>query len=156
MTDHQRARWARVCTTAGWLFLLAYLGLVAGLVRRAAAIKQASFDDGVWGQRVETVSFAALPQTLVVLVPAAAAVAVGSVVGGAVVDRGVIWLAQLARALIGLCYVVAAAGAIGIMAIFFRSPDSIGDVDALFSRLGGILMSIAMVRILNEAEATPR
>ena len=73
MSDDEAIRWARATGLAGWLFLLAYLGVVTGQVRRAASLSSASFDDGLWWQRVETISFAAIPQNLIVLVPAAAA-----------------------------------------------------------------------------------
>ena len=57
---------------AGWLFLIGYLFIVAFQVRRAVSISEASFEDGLWWQRIEQISSAAIPQNLVVLAPATA------------------------------------------------------------------------------------
>ena len=73
MSDDDAIGWARATGFAGWAFLLAYLGVVTGIVRRAAALSDSSFEDGLWWQRVEIISFAALPQNLIVIVPAVAA-----------------------------------------------------------------------------------
>ena len=154
MGDDDAIRWARAASVAGWMFLLAYLGVVTGLVRRAASTKTGSFEDGLWWQRVETISFAAMPQNLVVLAPAVAAAAVGTVVSRRVIDPSVILLHQLVRVAAGTCYVVIVIGAFGIAGVFFRNPDNVNDVTALLGRLGGILMSVGMIRLCLEAERT--
>lgn len=154
MSDDERVRWARALTMAGWMFLLAYLGIVTFLVRRATAIRQASFEDGVWWQRVEQVSFASLPQNLIVLVPAAAAAVTGAVLLRAVVDRSAIWLAQLIRVIAGVSMLVTVIALAGIVGVYFREADSIADLQALLQRIGGIMMAAAMIRLCLEAERT--
>ena len=152
MSDDDRIRWARVLATTGWLFLIAYLGVVAGLVRRAAATTTGSFEDGLWWQRIETVSFAARSANLILLVPAVAAAVVGTVMTRTLVDPSVLRLRQLLRITAGTCYVVLVIGALGIAGIFFRNPDSVGDVSVFFGLLGGILMATAMIKLCLEAE----
>lgn len=136
------------------MFVLAYLGVVAGIVRRASRIREASFEDGVWWQRIETISFASLPQNLIVLVPAAVAGVVGSILARSVVDRSVLWLRQLVRATAGTCYVVIVIASLGIVGLFFRNGDNVGDIEQMLSRLGGIAMAYAMIRLCLEAERT--
>jgi hypothetical protein len=152
VNDEERVRWARALTMVGWMFLLAYLGIVTFLVRRAAAIREASFEDGVWWQRVEQVSFATLPQNLVVLVPAAAAAVVGALVVRAVVDRSVIWLGQLVRVIAGVAMMVVVIAVTGIVGVFFREADNVADLQALLQRIGGIMMAAAMIRLCLEVE----
>jgi hypothetical protein len=152
MTDHDRTRWVRALTTAGWLFVVAYLAFVTATVRRASAVTSSSFEDGVWGQRVEILSFVSLQQNVVMLVPAAASAIAATVLATRVVDRTEMFLAQLVRVIAGLCYVVIGVALLGIIDIFFRSPDSIGDFGDMLGRLGGGLMAIAMIRVCLEAE----
>ena len=152
MSDDERLRWARALTTCGWLFVVAYLAFVTAMVRRASALKSGSFDDGVWGQRIEIMSFVSIHQNVVMLAPAAAACVGATLLARDVVDRTHLWLAQLVRVVAGLNYVVIGVAVIGIIAVFFRSPDSVGDFGALLGRLGGILMAIAMIRVCLEAE----
>ena len=80
MNTPDRLRWARALVTAGWLFTTAYVGLLAIEIRRAAAIRTSSFEDGVWGQRVEIISFITLPQNIMVLLPAAVATVAAALV----------------------------------------------------------------------------
>jgi hypothetical protein len=152
VSDEERVRWGRALTTAGWLFVVAYLTFLTAQIRRAFAIREASFEDGLWGQRIEQISFASLPQNLIVLVPAAAAAVTATLLVRGIVDRFDVWLAQLVRATAGLSYVVIVLAAIGIIAVFWRSPDGVGDVTAVLGRVGGIVMSIAMIRVCLEAE----
>lgn len=139
---------------AGWMFVAAYLGFITWQVRRAFAIREGSFEDGLWWQRIEQISFLTLPDNVMVLVPAAAAGAIGTVLVRGVVDASVLSLAQLVRIVAGLAYVVIAIATLGIIGIFFRKPDSVGDLAAFVLRLGGIAMAIAMIRICLEAERT--
>jgi len=150
--EDEAIRWARATNVAGWLFLLAYLGVVTGIVRRAAALSTGSFEDGLWWQRVETISFATLPQNLVVLVPAAAAAIAGTLIARPVIDQSVLMLRQLVRATAGTCYVVIVIGAFGIVGVFVRNSDGVGDVSAVLGRLGGILMAVGMIKLCLEAE----
>ena len=152
MSDAERARWARALTTAGWLFVTAYLAFVTAVVRRASAIRSGSFDDGVWGQRVEIMSFVSTHQNVVMLAPAAAACVGATLLAPDLIDRSDMWLAQLVRVVAGVGYVIIVIAVIGMIGVFFRSPDSVGDLDALLGRLGGILMAIAMIRVCLEAE----
>jgi hypothetical protein len=155
VNDDERVRWARALTTAGWLFVLGYLGLVTSTVRRAVAITDGSFEDGVWGQRIETLSFVSIQQNVVILVPAAAAAIGAALVLRDVLDRADIWLAQLIRVVAGVSYVVVILAVLGIFGVFLRSPDSVGDLGELLGRFGGILMSLAMIRVCLEAERWP-
>jgi hypothetical protein len=150
--DAERVRWARALVLVGWLFLLAYLGIVASLVRRATAIRTASFEDGLWWQRVEQISQSTIPQNVVVLAPATAAGVVGALLVRSVVDRSVLRLAQLVRVIAGVCVVVTVIATLGIVGIFFRQPDAITDLQSMFLRLGGMLMAIGMLRLCWESE----
>ena len=152
MNEAERIRWAKALWLAGWSFLLAYLFILVSLVRRASAINEASFEDGLWWQRVEQVSSAATPQNLIVLVPGAAATLIGIVLARPIVDRTVIWLSQLIRLVAGVNFVVIAIAGLGIIGVFFRNYDGIADLQSLLLRLGGIAMAAAMVRLCFEAE----
>lgn len=153
MDDTGRLAWSRRLVTAGWLFVIAYLGVVVSQVRRAASITEGSFDDGVWGQRVETLSFVAIPQNLIVLAPAAAAVVAGALVAGSSIDARQIWLSQLTRVVAGVCYVVVFIAAVGIVGVFFRDTGGNADLDAVLSRAGGIAMSVAMLGLCLQTES---
>jgi hypothetical protein len=152
MTDDERVRWARALTTAGWLFVIAYLAFVTAMIRRASRITSGSFEDGVWGQRIEIVSFVSIHQNVVMLAPAAAAAVGATLLIRGRADRTQMWLAQLVRVVAGISYVIIAIAVIGIIGVFFRTPDGVGDIGALLGRLGGILMAIAMIRVCLEAE----
>jgi hypothetical protein len=152
VNDHERVRWARTLTTAGWLFVLAYLTFVTSTVRRVIAITQSSFEDGVWGQRIEILSFVGLQQNVIMLVPAAGAAIAATIVLRGVLDRSDIWLAQLTRVVAGLSYVIILLAALGMIGVFFQTPDSTGDLEALLGRAGGVLMSVAMIRLCLAAE----
>ncbi len=152
MNAIDRERWSRALGTCGWLLAGAYLLFLIGLIRRASAVSNSSFSDGVWGQRAETVSFAALPQNLVILVPAAAAgvIATNLAVGiGLDPSR---WTRQLVRVVAGMCYVVIGLATLGIVDVFAQSPDWLGGTEAVLNRVGGILMASAMIRVCLESE----
>jgi hypothetical protein len=155
VNDHDRVRWARALTTAGWLFVVAYLTILSSQIRRAFALRQASFEDGLWGQRIEQISFVALPQNLVVLVPGAAAGVAAVLLLRDSGDRSELWLSQLVRVTAGVAYVVIALAALGVVAVFWRDPDGVSDVSAVLGRIGGIVMSIAMIRVCTEADRPP-
>jgi hypothetical protein len=152
VSDDERLRWARTLATAGWMFLLAYLGVVTALVRRATAIKTGSFEDGLWWQRVEVVSSSATPQNLIIVVPAAAASAAGAIIVRSLSDRPDVALRQLIRAVAGTSYMAGAIAVVGIVGVFFRNPDAVGDVGAVLGRVGGTLMATGMIAVCLEAE----
>jgi hypothetical protein len=151
--ERDRVRWALALTTAGWLVLSAYLLFLIGQLRRAIAVRVGSFEDGVWGQRIELVSFVTLPQNIVILVPAAAAGA-----GAMVLLRDLpdelqrSWARQLVRVVAGLGYVAVLLAALGIVDVLWQTPDSVGGTSAILNRVGGILIAIALVRVCLEAE----
>ena len=153
MGDRDRIRWAGALTTAGWLVLSAYLLLLVSQIRRALAVRVASFEDGVWGQRIELVSFVTLPSNVVILVPAAGAGVLAMVLLRDLPDAGRrSWAPQLVRIVAGLCYVVIALAVLGVLDVFAQTPDSVGGTAAILNRLGGILIAIAMIRVCLEAE----
>ena len=153
MDDGNRVAWARALTTAGWLVLFAYLLLLIGQIRRALAVRVGSFEDGVWGQRIELVSFVTLPQNLVILVPAAAAGVAAMLLLREMPRRAAAsWAPQLVRIVAGVCYVVVALAVLGIIDVLAQTPDSVGGTSAILNRVGGILMAIAMIRVCLEAE----
>ncbi|MDW3213590.1 MAG: hypothetical protein R8G01_06325 [Ilumatobacteraceae bacterium] len=154
MSDLERVRWARTLALAGWLFVLAYVGFIMWQVRLAFRISEGSFEDGLWWQRIEQISFLSLPQNLVVLALAAACAAVGTVLVRSLVDHSVVNLSQLTRIVAGIASVVILIAVLGIVGIFFRNADSVGDLAAFVLRLGGIAMAIAIIRICLEAERT--
>ncbi len=133
--------------------VLAYLGYLITQIRRAAAVSTGSFEDGIWGQRVELISFASLPQNVVILAPAVAAAIAGSLLVRSLVDPVVVQLQVLVRIIAGLSLVVIALGIVGIIGVFFRNVDSVGDVGAILGRLGGILLGAGAVRLCAEVES---
>jgi hypothetical protein len=60
----------------------------------------------------------------------------------------------LVRITAGLCYVVVALAVLGIGDVMMQTPDSVGGTSAILTRVGGILMAIAMIRVCLEAERT--
>ena len=152
LDERERQRWAAALTGAGWLVLAAYLLLLIAQIRRAFAIRVASFEDGVWGERVETISFVTLPQNLVILVPAAAAGVAAVILLHDTQELRRSWARQLVRIVAGLCYVLVALAVLGIIDVLLQTPDALGGTTAILTRVGGILMAIAMIRICLEAE----
>ena len=153
MTDSDRLRWVRALTTAGWIALVSYLGIVAIEVRRAAAITTSRFEDGVWGQRVEIISFVTLPQNIAVLMlPVATAVTTAVMLAGVHPDdRGdTVWLTRLTTVTGGVCVVAIFLALLGIGGIPFRYADPLADLGALVGRLSGIAMAAGALRLLRE------
>ena len=153
MTDSDRLRWVRALTTAGWIALVSYLGIVAIEVRRAAAITTSRFEDGVWGQRVEIISFVTLPQNIAVLMlPVAVAVTAAVMLAGVHPDdRGdTVWLTRLTTVTGGVCIVAIFLALLGIGGIPFRYADPLADLGALVGRLSGIAMAAGALRLLRE------
>ena len=152
MHDEDRARWARALTTAGWLFLLAYLSYLTSQIRRAFSITEASFEDGLWWQRVEQISFASLPQNAIIMAPAAAAAVGAALLTRERSEQPVLGLRLLVQLVAGTSYVIIAAAILGIMGIYARTPDNVSDFAALLGRSGGIAMAVAMIRVCLEAD----
>lgn len=152
MNEHDRIRWARALLFGGWLSVLAFVSYLIVQLRRAAAIRDGSFEDGIWGQRIEQISFAALPQNLVVLAPAVAAAVTGVILVRSLVAPVVVHLRRLVRVIAGVSFVVVAIGMVGIAAVFFRNYDSVGDTAAVLGRLGGVALGVAAIRLCLEAD----
>ena len=151
--DRDRVRWAGALTTAGWLLLSAYLLVLIAQIRRAFAIDVASFEDGIWGQRIEQVSGVTQPQSIVVLVPAAAAGVVAMLLlRDLPVDFARSWARQLVRIVAGLCYVAVVLATLGIVDVLVQAPDEVGGTTAILNRVGGIMIAIAIIRVCLEAE----
>jgi hypothetical protein len=154
VTEHDRIRWSRALLFAGWMSAAAYLGYLITQIRRAAAVRAGSFEDGIWGQRVELISFASLPQNVIILAPAVAAGVAGSLLVRSLVDPVVVRLQALVRIVAGLNLIVIALGLVGILGVFFRNIDAVGDTGAILGRLGGILLGVGAVRLCAEVENT--
>ena len=132
---------------------MSYLGIIAIEVRRAAAITTSRFEDGVWGQRIEIVSFVTLPQNIAVLMlPVATAVTAAVMLAGVHPDdRGdSVWLTRLTTVTGGLCVVAIFLALLGIGGIPFRYADPLADLGALVGRLSGIAMAAGALRLLRE------
>jgi hypothetical protein len=115
-------------------------------------VSQASFEDGIWGQRIEQVSFATLPQNVVILVPGVIAVVAAAWLVRPLVDPVVVHVSRLIRTIAGFAFLVIVLALLGIAAVFLRSFDPAGDVTAVLLRLGGVLVGVAIVRVCTEAE----
>ena len=153
MSTPDRLRWARALVTAGWLFTTAYVALLAIEIRRAAAIRTSSFEDGVWGQRVEIVSFITLPQNIMVLLPAAVAtVAAAMVLDGVHPDDRPSdpWLRRLSAVVGGMAVLAIGLALLGIGGIPFRYADPLADLGALVGRVAGIAVATGVLRLLRE------
>jgi hypothetical protein len=152
MSEGEREHWSRLLTKVGWLFTLAEVAIAAAIVNRARAVTTSSFEDGVWGQRAEILSFLGLPQNVVVLVPAAAAAAAATLIGHGTFAALEPWLERLLRLVAGLALAVIALGVVGIIDVLARAGDSISDFSDIVNRLGGILMGVAVARLCLESE----
>ena len=152
MNEHDRIRWAKAAVFAGWMFVVAYLSYLVVQIRRAAAIRDGSFEDGLWGQRIEQVSFVTLPQNLVILTPAVVAAVAGALLVRSLVAPVVVQIGRLTRVIAGLAFVVVAIALVGIVAVFFRNYDSVGDTAAILGRLGGVAMAAGMIRLCLEVD----
>ncbi len=155
MTDVDRERWARLLDSVGWTFVVVYLLVVATQIKRASAITTGSFEDGVWGQRIEFISFASLPQNYVTFMPAAASAVIGAVVATGTKVAHERWSGRLIQVVAGIAYMVVVLATVGIVAVFFRTPDGLSDFGAVLNRVGGILMSVATIRLCNAVTKRP-
>lgn len=154
MNLHDRERWSRALTTAGWLLAASYMLLLVAQIRRTMQVRDSPFEDGVWGQRAETISFVALPQNLVFLVPAGAAAVLAAWLMTTEDRLPLPWTRRLVRVVAGLGYVVILLAVVGIVDMFAQSPDAVGGAFNLMNRIGGILMCAAIIRICVESERT--
>ena len=154
MSDDDRIRWARALVVASWLFVATYLTFLITQIRRAAAVSDTRFEDGDWGARVEQISFASRPEFVVSIIAATAATLVGVALTRNVVDPVLLQLRTLVRLIGGICVIIVIMGAVGIIALFFRNPDSVSDLGYLLSRTGGILTAVACMRLCTEVERT--
>jgi hypothetical protein len=131
---------------AGWLLFVGYVAELAVQFDRARQVTTSSFGDGVWSQRVEIISFAMLPQQLIVLVPAAAAAVGATMLAKDTILVVDVWLERLVVAVAGTAVFTIALGVIGIV-VSVASSDDAGDFGNIVRRLGGIAMAIAIVRV---------
>lgn len=136
---------------AGWCFLGAYVGIIAIELRRAAAITSSSFEDGVWGQRVEIISFVALPQNIAMLALAALTVTIARILVTPVHpdDRPTEpWTDRLGRTVAGVAVIVIGLALLGIGGIPFRYADPLADLGALVGRASGVAVATAAIRLV--------
>jgi hypothetical protein len=130
--------------------LVGYLAILATQLDRARRTTTSRFEDGVWGQRLEQVSFVALPQNLMVLVPAVACALVA-----AALARGLardLWLDRLVRAAAGTAFVALVLAVVALVEAVLVGGDSANDFASVVNRVGGALMAIAMIRLCLQAE----
>lgn len=144
LNEVEQTAWARACTTAGWLGLLGFLSILAVNIQRARVVSRPQFSDGVWGQRIEILSFTAAPQNAVVLAVAAVAAVAAWVVAGP--DRDV-WVDRLVRAVAGAAVVTAVLAGLGVLWGAARGSESVGDFSFLISRAGGLAIAVGIVRV---------
>lgn len=152
MNLHDRERWSRALTTAGWLLTCSYVLLLIAQIRRTIQVTASSFPDGVWGQRAETLAFVALPQNLVMLVPAAAAAVLAAWLLTTEDRLPLPWTRRLVRVVAGLGYVVILLAVMGLVDDFAQAPDAISGAFNLMNRIGSILVGAAIVRLCIESE----
>jgi hypothetical protein len=152
--ERDRTRWARALVFAGWMSVLAWFGILVGTIRRAAALREGSFEDGVWGQRIEFVSFASLPQNAIVLVPAVAAAVAAAMLTRGIVDPSVLSTRQLVRVVAGASVLVVVLALAGIADVFARTNDPISDLGTILGHAGGIALAAASLRLCSEAART--
>ncbi len=150
MDAAERDRWIRALTSAGWLSLVGYLAILATQLDRARRTTTSSFEDGVWGQRLEQVSFVALPQNLMVLVPAVACALVAAALSRELTRD--LWLDRLVRAAAGTAFVAVALAVFALVETVLVGADSVGDFASIVNRVGGALMAVAMIRLCLQAE----
>lgn len=156
MSEDERSAWVRAATTAGWLLLLAYLSVLAVNIQRARTVSRPQFSDGVWGQRIEILSFTTIPQQSVILAVATAAAVGASVLATSERD---IWVDRLLRSVAGAGVATAVLAVLGIAWAAVRGSEAVGDFGFLISRLGGLAIAVAVVRVCLVAERvaqTPR
>jgi hypothetical protein len=154
--DPDRVRWARALTSAGWASLISYLALLAVAINRARLTDDAPFEDGLWGQRLELLSFAAFPQQVVVLVPAAAAALGAMLLGRDALVAIEPWHARLVRGTAGAAVVAIALAVVDVVSIVVQGDESVGDFGAVVHRVGGIALAWAVVRVSLEIERDTR
>jgi hypothetical protein len=153
VSERTRERWAGVLTTVGWLFLVGYLAEIAVQIDRARRITTSSFSDGVWGQRVEVLSFVVIPQGIIILVPAAAAAVAAVLLARGTLAEHEPWHGVLVRAVAGTAIVAIALAVVHVLVVVFDgTDDDAGDFGSLVRRMGGLAMAAAIVRICLEAE----
>jgi hypothetical protein len=145
-------RWARALTSAGWASVLAYLALMAVAINRARLTDDAGFSDGVWGQRLEVLSFVSFPQQLMVLVPAVAAAVAAVFLGADAVETVEPWHQRLVRVTAGAAFVAIALALADVVSIVVRGDDSVGDFGDVVQRVGGIALAWGIVRVCLEIE----
>ena len=144
--------WARAITGAGWACVVAYVALVAILVNRARLTDDAGFRDGVWGQRLEVLSFAAFPQQLAVLVPAAIAVVATSFLDRDAVDSVEPWRQRLVRVTAGTAIVAVVLAFADILAVVLADDQSVGEFGDVLQRVAGVALAWGVIRVCLEAE----
>jgi hypothetical protein len=154
--DPDRVRWARALTSAGWASLIAYLAILAVAINRARLTDDAPFDDGVWSQRLEILSFASFPQQVVVLVPAVAAALGAMLLGRDALVTIEPWHARLVRGTAGAAVVAIALAAADIVSIVVQGDESVGDFGDVVHRVGGIALAWAVVRVSLEIDRDTR
>lgn len=138
-----RERWGRVLTLAGWCSYAAYLAIVLSTLDRVRTAPRSQVFDSVWDQRLELLSFAMIPQQIVVLAPA---VAIVVLTGLDVVDAGPSRV--LRRAVELTSFVAVAIGALDIVSTLLRDNGG-GPVEwsEILLRLGGILLASSYLAV---------
>ncbi len=138
----------RALTTAGWFAFVAWLGFVFWVIGRVTRVSAQQFG-GVWEQRIEVMSFIALPPNSVMLIPAALLASVAAWMSGPAESLSVAVLLRLVRwAAIGQV-VVSAASIVSILVNETGSPTEVQDIG---QRVSGVLMSLAVITVSSAVE----
>lgn len=143
-----RSDLVQALTTAGWFTFVAWLGFLFWVIGRVVRVGEQQFG-GVWEQRIEVLSFIALPPNSVMLVPAALLACCASWLSGPVQSLSVAVLLRLVRwAALGLV----AVSAISFVSILVNETGSPTETQDLAQRVSGILMGVAIAKVTSAIE----
>lgn len=138
-----RERWSRILSLAGWCSFASYLAIVLSTLDRVRVAPSSRVFGSVWDQRLELLSFAMIPQQIVVLAPAVAIVVVFGM--GALDGPRRPWLRCSVEATSIVAIVV---GLLDVASTLRRDRDG-GPVEwsEIFLRLGGVMLASSYVAL---------
>ena len=154
MTPSDAELWSRRLTLAAWMGLVGYLSVVAYLANRVRRLGnvEAPFAESIWDQRLEVLSFAVLPQQVIILVVAAALAGVAAEVQRRTGDPTGAWLRTALTSLGAAAAVVVLVAVASIVSILTRDPPEPDRAGDLYLRLGGVALAGAAGALLWTAQ----